>query len=131
MPNNLKVSLDTSTSPPRLDVDQHGNANHVSRSSSVQTITWQLSGNAATGSFNAQDDPAPGFAWIEVPPASIFGPPTPGDNGKKITMTDLNNSAGTSGDWIYRLSATIGGQVYQSDAISVGGTTTNPSIKNN
>lgn len=129
--NNLKVSLDTSTSPPRLDVDQHGNPNHVSRSSSAQTITWQLTGNAATGSFNAQDAPQPGFAWMEVPPAGIFGPPTPGGNGKKITMNDLNNSAGTTGEWIYRLSATIDGQVYQSDAISIGGTTTNPSIKNN
>lgn len=129
--NNLKVSLDTCTSPLRLDVDQHGNANHVSRSSSMQTITWQLTGNAATGSFNAQDAAQPGFAWIEAPPAGIFGPPVPGENGKTITMNDLNNSAGTTGEWIYRLSATIGGQVYQSEAISIGGTTTNPSIKNN
>jgi hypothetical protein len=129
--NNLKVSLDTRTSPLRLDVDQHGNANHVSRSSSMQTIAWQLTGNAATGSFNAQDAPQPGFAWIEAPPAGIFGPPAPGENGKTITMNDLNNSAGTTGEWIYRLSATIDGQVYQSEAISIGATTTNPSIKNN
>ena len=41
MPNNLHVTLDTSTTPPCLDIDQSNDANHVSRSPNAQTITWQ------------------------------------------------------------------------------------------
>jgi len=131
MPNNLDVTLDNNTSPPGLDIDQKNNANHVSRSPSAQTITWQLIGNAASGSFNTQTDQKPGFAWVGTPPpAGIFGDPVRSQNGNEITMSDLNNSASTSGQWIYQLSATIGGQVYQSGATSITATTTNPMIKN-
>lgn len=131
MPNLLKVTLDNSTSPPSLDIDQKDNANHVSRGPSAQTITWQLSGNAASGSFNAQDAAEPGFAWVDpAPPAGIFGSPTLSSNGNEITMSDLNNSASTTGTWIYQLSATIGGTVYQSKKTSITGQTTNPTIKN-
>lgn len=128
---NLKVTLDESTTPPYLDIDEKNNANHVSRSPNAQTITWQLSGNAASGSFNAQGIPQPGFTWVNPPPAGIFGPPTLSQNGNEITMTDLNNSASTAGNWIYQLSATIGGVVYQSNKTSIKGTTTDPTIKNN
>lgn len=139
MPNLLKVTLDTSTNPWCLDIDQSGNANHVSRSPNAQTITWQLTGNAASGSFNAQNATPPGFAWVipspppppPYPPAGIFGDPVTSPNGKEITMTDLNNSASTAGEWIYQLSATINNVVYQSKKTSITGQTTNPSIKNN
>ena len=132
MPNLLKVALDNSTSPPSLDIDQKDNANHVSRGPNAQTITWQLNGNAASGSFNAQNAAKPGFAWVEpAPPAGIFGSPTLSSNGNEITMSDLNNSASTAGDWVYQLSATIGGVVYQSNKTSLTETNTNPSIKNN
>lgn len=132
MPNLLKVTLDNSTSPPSLDIDQKDNANHVSRGTNAQTITWQLNGNAASGSFNAQNAAKPGFAWVDpAPPAGIFGSPTLSSNGNEITMSDLNNSASTAGDWVYQLSATIGGVVYQSNKTSLTETNTNPSIKNN
>jgi hypothetical protein len=132
MPNLLKVTLDNSTSPPSLDIDQKDNANHVSRGPNAQTITWQLNGNAASGSFNAQNAAKPGFAWVDpAPPAGIFGSPTLSSNGNEITMSDLNNSASTAGDWVYQLGATIGGVVYQSNKTSLTETNTNPSIKNN
>jgi hypothetical protein len=47
-----------------------------------------------------------------------------------MTMSDLNNSASTTGDWIYQLSATIGGVIYQSNKTSITGQNTNPTIKN-
>lgn len=129
---NLKVTLYTKENPQYLDVDQKDNANHVNQSPSAQTITWQLSGDAASGSFNAQTDSKPGFAWIApTPPAGIFGLPTLSQNGNEITMTDLNNSASTAGDWIYQLSATIGGVVYQSNKTSLTQQITDPTIKNN
>ncbi|WP_234411292.1 hypothetical protein [Rhodanobacter thiooxydans] len=146
MPNNLQVALDKSTTPWCLDIDQQNNANHVARSPNAQTITWQLTGDAAAGSFNAQSNTEPGFAWVgTAPPDGIFG--TPSVSGNQITMSDLNNSASTTGTWTYQLSATIGGVVYQSNKTSLTQTTTNqssptttnrmslaitdPSIKNN
>lgn len=132
MPNDLHVTLDKSTTPWSLDIDQKDNANHVSRSPSVQTITWQLTGNAASGSFDAQSDAEPGFAWVDPPPPDgIFGPPVLQANGNQLTMSDLNNSAGTTGEWIYQLSATVDHVVYQSNKTSLTQTNTNPSIKNN
>jgi len=132
MPNNLHVTLDTSTTPPCLDIDQSNGANHVNRSPNAQTITWQLTGNAASGSFNAQNAAKPGFAWVNpAPPAGIFGPPTLSQNGNEITMTDLNNSASTAGEWIYQLSATIDCVVYQSNKTSLTQQITDPTIKNN
>lgn len=133
MPNTLKVTLDKSTNPWCLDIDQKDNANHVSRGPDTQTITWKLEGQAASGSFNSQGGSQPGFAWISnpAPPAGIFGDPVLCSNNNEMTMSDLNNSAATAGDWIYQLSATIGGVVYQSITASITAQTTNPTIKNN
>lgn len=130
MPNNLHVTLDKSTTPWRLDIDQKDHANQVDRDPQKQTITWQLSGEAASGSFDAQTDPQPGFAWLEPPPDGIFGNPGPGSNPNQITMSDFNHDASTAGTWTYQLAATIDGVVYQSGATSITGTTTNPWIKN-
>ncbi|HEY8682678.1 MAG TPA: hypothetical protein VIM06_05860, partial [Rhodanobacter sp.] len=70
----LQVTLDVTKSPPCLDVGQQNNANHISSSPNVQTIKWQLIGDAAQGSFNSQTGSPPGFAWIgTAPKASIFG----------------------------------------------------------
>lgn len=135
MPNNLQVTLDKSTSPWRLDIDQHGNANHVARSLTTQTITWELTGDAASGAFDSQSDAQPGFAWLNpAPPAGIFGDPALGSNNNnndnKMTISDLNNKESTTGTWTYQLSATIGGTTYQSAATTLTSTTTNPTIKN-
>ena len=132
MPYNLSVTLDTTANA--LDVDQRNNANEVSRDPNTQTITWQLDGNAASGSFNAMTDPHPGFAWVGTAPnAGIFGTPTVVAGGKQITLSDLNDSTSTTGTWIYRLYATIGGQQYSTLATvrRRPATTTDPCIKNN
>jgi hypothetical protein len=124
MPNNLHVTLDESKTPWVVDVDQQGNANHVSRNPNAQTITWQLTGNAASGSIVS-------FAWIgTAPPSTIFGPPTISGNGNQLSITDLNNSASTTGSWTYQLTIRVGGTDYSTIATLPTATTTNPWIKN-
>lgn len=126
MPNNLSVTLDKSTTPWSVDVDQHGNPNWVSRNSNSQTITWELQGDAATGSFVC-------FQWISNPPpnATIFGSFTVGQNGKQATMSDLNDSDSTAGTWIYQLTIDVGGNNYSTiAALGPRAVNTNPSIKN-
>ena len=130
MPNNLSVTLNQAQSPWSVDVDQHGNDNEVSQGPNAQTITWQLSGNAASGSFVSLSDPNPGFAWISPPPNGVFGTPTLSGNGNKLTMTDLNTGSGTSGTWAYVLRVNVGGTVYSTRTMSITGTDTNPWIKN-
>ncbi len=131
MPNNLQVTLDQSTTPWCVDIDQSGNANHVSQSPNAQTITWQLTGNAASGSFVALTDPDPGFAWVgTAPPSGIFGSATLSANGNQLTISDLNNSASTQGTWTYILRVNVGGVVYQSKTTSLAATTSNPTIVN-
>jgi hypothetical protein len=130
MPNNLNVTLDTNTSPPAVDVDQHGKGNEVSQSPNAQTIVWQLTGNAASGSFVALDDPNPGFQWISAPPAGVFSSPSRSPNGNQLTITDTNNSANTAGSWTYVLRVNVGGTVYSTKTISLTATTTNPVIIN-
>lgn len=125
MPNNLHVTLDESKTPWVVDVDQQGNANHVSRGSNTQTITWQLTGNAASGSIIS-------FAWLDTPPPNtIFGTPAISGNGNQLTVTDLNNSASTTGIWTYQLTINVGGSDYSTISNLPTATTTNPSIKNN
>ncbi len=130
MPNNLNVTLNKATNPWTVDIDQQGNPNHVSQSPNAQTITWQLTGNAATGSFVSMTDPNPGFSWVSAPPSGIFGTPTPSNNGNQLTMTDLNNSASTVGTWTYILRVNVGGTVYTSLTTSITATNTNPTIVN-
>jgi hypothetical protein len=130
MPNNLNVTLDTNTSPPAVDVDQHGKGNEVSQSPNAQTIVWQLTGNAASGSFVALDDPNPGFQWISAPPAGVFSSLSRSPNGNQLTITDTNNSANTAGSWTYVLRVNVGGTVYSTKTISLKATTTNPVIIN-
>ena len=132
MANDLAVKLDESANPWLVDIDQKNNANQVARSDQTQTITWQLNGNAASGSIvdcHWVNDP-PG---INPPPAGIFGSFDIAQNQKSMTLTDLNNSASTTGNWIYQMSVQLveNGPIYQSGYVSIGGTPTNPSIKNN
>ncbi len=124
MANDLKVTLNENTNPWLVDIDQKDNANQVARSALAQTITWQLNGNAANGTIV-------NFVWINSPPAGVFGDPSYGVNGKSMTMSDLNNSAATAGQWIYKLEIQVNGNTYWSGATAITGTATNPSIKNN
>jgi hypothetical protein len=118
----LRVTLDKSTQPWTVDIDQHDNANHIGRSAQPQTIVWELEGDAANGQLQP-------FAWVDTPPDGIFGPAQMAPNGKSMQMTDLNKDAATSGDWVYRLSVELDGQTYST--LDTTGTNTNPSIKNN
>lgn len=131
MPNNLNVTLDTSKTPWRVDISNQGNSNEVSRSPNSQTITWQLTGNAASGNFVAMSDPNPGFAWVGVlPPAGVFGTPTVSNNGNQLTLSDLNNSASTAGTYIYMLRVNVGGTVYCSESTELTAVTKDPTIIN-
>lgn len=128
---NLKVTLDTSKSPPALDVDESNGANQVSQNPSTQTIVWRLTGNAATGSFAALGGSSPGFAWIgTAPEPSIFGAPAPGNNGNQISVSDLNNGTSSAGTFYYQLRATINGATYTTVNSLLTGTTNNPAIIN-
>ena len=132
MANDLSVTLDQSTTPWTVKIDQKNQVNEVSRSPNAQTITWQLTGNAASGSFGAINDPThPGFAWLDpVPPNGVFGAPELKSNGNQLTISDLNNSASTSGHWVYQLWINVGGTFYKSIPISLTLTTTSPIIIN-
>lgn len=132
MPTTLQVTLKTSTTPWTVNIDQSGNANHVPRGTSAQTLAWQLAGNAATGSFVAMDDPNPGFAWIGTqPPAGVFGTPSISPNGNQLSISDNNTSPASAGEWTYVMRVNVGGTVYSTIATLPQGTNTDPSIKNN
>lgn len=122
----LTVSLNTKNNQTYLAVS--GSGNQIDHGQSV-TIRWQLSGNAATGSFNSQSATNPGFQWLENPPAGVFGTPTP--NGNQLTITDDNNKTDSAGTWGYKLWATVNGTQYNSD-IPPGPERTmgNPTIQN-
>jgi hypothetical protein len=126
MPNNLGVSLDETTTPWSVDIDESNKQNEVSRGPKSQVITWQLTGNAASGTIVS-------FQWLTVPPpsGSIFGPFTKSSNAKKATVSDLNNSAATTGSWTYQLTINVDGTNYSTIASLKIGTNTNPNIKNN
>jgi hypothetical protein len=115
-----------------LDVDQSGNANHVPKNASQQTITWKLIGNANGGTFNALNAPNPGFSWKGTePPLGIFGAAVPDAHGN-MTMTDNNTPASPSGTWVYQLWATINGQQYTTLAtLGIKQVTRDPTIVNN
>lgn len=131
MATTLKVSLDTSTDPWSLSVDQKDKANHVPRGSLSQIITWQLTGNAINGSFVALTEKEPGFEWTGNPPTSgIFSGAAIGKDGN-LTINDLNDAARTVGEWFYILRVNVGGTIYSTITTLLHGTTKNPSIKNN
>jgi hypothetical protein len=123
-----QVKLDTAKNA--LDVEDNGAPIPVPRGNSATMLVWQLSGNAAQGSFNPLDAPNPGFKWVGTqPPANIFGPPSRSSNGNEITVSDGNTGAST-GTWHYQLYATINGVQYSTTVLSTSATTNNPAIKN-
>ena len=130
MPNNLNVTLDKTQTPWAVDVDQHGKGNEVSQGPNAQTVTWQLTGNAASGSFVPLTSTPPGFEWISAPPAGVFSNLSLSNNGNQLTVSDTNNSANTAGSWTYRLLVNVGGTVYSTETLSLAATTTNPAIIN-
>ncbi|MEO6968958.1 MAG: hypothetical protein ABI132_10985 [Rhodanobacteraceae bacterium] len=131
MPNTLYVTLDQTTNPWSVDVNQNNNANDVAQNALAQTLTWQLTGNAASGTFNSLTDPVnPGFGWTSTPAprAGIFHTPTL--SGNTLTISDLNNSSSTTGTWTYKLCINVGGNLYHTINTSITAKSTNPTIKN-
>lgn len=51
-------------------------------------------------------------------------------NGNQIQISDDNTTDGSSGTWVYQLSATIDGVSYTTQTTGLGGTFTNPTIQN-
>ncbi len=132
MPITLKVTLKTVNGVKCLDVDDANNANHVPQSPQIQSIVWQLEGDAASGSFCALNGTPPGFAWLPTAPSStIFGSPSLSNNGNTMTISDLNNSTSTQGAWKYKICASVGGTTYCTTATTPMATSNNPTIKNN
>lgn len=131
MANNMNVTLDESTHPWSLKVDQDGH-NQVEQNPNPQDINWQLTGsNLANASFLPQGGAEPGFEWkTPVPGAGIFSDPALKSNNQKMTVTDSNPNASTAGTWYYILRATVGATVYRTMAASIAATTTDPCIKN-
>lgn len=134
MPN---VTLNVTLKDENLDVDQSGNGNQMGHGQ-VTTISWQLTGNAASGTFNALDAGNKGFAWLPSPapqpPTGVFTGLQLLPNGK-IQITDNNNDPGgvnSAGSWAYQLWATIGGTQYSTiaDIVNPTGVVTNPTIQN-
>lgn len=95
-------------------MQDNGGPNSVNKSPTAQTISWNLTGTMAQGSFNAiSNDPATsGFSWIDTPPAGTFGTPVRGSNGNSIDISDHHADSTTNGTWKYQLRATLNGQCY-------------------
>lgn len=131
MPNViLRVTLNETLGA--LDVDQSGNGNQIDHGQNP-TIKWQLTGNAAQGSFNSMTAANPGFTWKQSPPNGVFGAPDP--EGREMSMSDNNtdpNGVNSTGTWIYQIWATINNQQYSTIAAipDPRGVSTNPTIQN-
>jgi hypothetical protein len=102
MANSLEVTLDMSTKPPTVRVDN----TVVVRSKMPRFISWHLVGNAAKGRFA-------GFRWFpRVPRPGIFGPFTHIPGSKWAILPDLHTGARTEGEWVYRLAVQVGRKKY-------------------
>ena len=131
MTNNINVALDTSSGSNRLDVVDNGGQNQVSQSPNPTTISWNLTGALAQGSFVAMDAVPPGFSWVGVnPPAGLFGTPCVGANGNSLSITDNHVDSSTNGEWVYILRVNYNGNVITTTSTLLTGTTTNPAIIN-
>jgi hypothetical protein len=126
MANPLKVTLDKTTTPWRVDIDENNGANHFPQSANPQTISWQLTGNAATGTFVDFH-----FLPNQTPdPGSIFGPPNYGANNKSLSVTDNHTSSSSNGTWIYYLEINVDGNPYSTTSSTPMAVINNPTIKN-
>lgn len=127
------ITLNVTLKNGSLDVDQVGNGNQIGHGED-DTISWKLTGTAASGQFNAMDDSHPGFSWIQTPPSGVFGTATVQANGNQIQISDNNtdpNGVNSSGTWIYQLYATVGEKEYSTTyTLSPRGVINNPTIQN-
>ena len=130
--NTINVEL-TSSTPQNLDVKDHGGKNQVSAASQATTITWNLTGNLAQGSFVPMNDPSGdyGFEWITQPAPAWAGTPTIGAGGNSLSVVDNHLDSTTDGEATYMLRASLDGTVYSTTAtLSPTGTVNDPVIIN-
>lgn len=101
----------------------NGHPVEIPRGKNPQTIQWQLTGNAATGTFLDPDGSPRGFEWAdgETPHTpsgqDIFTDLSLSSNAKMLSIDDDNESQGDQGEWGYRLRARIDGQIAESDVM--------------
>jgi len=135
MANTMQVSLDTSKTPYRLSVADHGGENQVNANGNgPTTITWNLTGQLTQGNFVPMTDANPGFSWVENPNENqaIFDAAVIGANGNSLSIVDHHLNSNTNGTWIYMLRVNYNGTVYATTNIIVGpgATINNPVIVN-
>lgn len=128
--NNINVSLVNG----QLNVDDHGGIG-VNANAEATIITWHLTGVLTQGNFQPVPPPPdvanPGFAWVQAPPTGYFDPPSVGNNGNSLSITDHHHGSGTDGTWTYQLRVLYQGTIYCTTT-SAGTTSTvnNPIIIN-
>lgn len=126
----LRVSLDKTYTPWAVDVDETGEPNRINPANIRRLIRWELVGNAATGKFHPQQEPEPGFRWLQPTPDGVFGEPMPSGDFKQVSISDLNNSQQSKGTFIYQLWIEVDGVSYSTIAELGMRAATNPAIIN-
>ncbi|TAN05775.1 MAG: hypothetical protein EPN38_10480 [Rhodanobacteraceae bacterium] len=131
-PITVHVTVDKSTSPWSLKVDgkRLDHQTSVPQNALPQTILWdlQLTGGD-TGSF---DSPASsGFSWIDGPSNTDIFKDLTEPSSTQIQISDWNTSASTTGDWSYKLCATVNDTPCETNPPSAGSDPGDPTIKNN
>lgn len=120
--STISVTLDQSTSAWTLQVSTQ----EVQVTTYPTTITWELSGNASSGTWPT-DAEHPAFKWLGTsPPPGTFT--NPNINGVNLSATDNGGSSGTS--WSYQLCILMGGKYYYSPSTTIRQNPTAPKIKN-
>ncbi len=127
--NNINVSLVNG----QLDIEDHGGIN-VSANADATIITWHLAGVLTQGNFQPVTPPGvanPGFSWKLAPPDGSFSPPSVGNNGNTLTITDNHHGSGTDGQWVYNLCVLYQNTLYcTSTRLGPGATFKDPVIIN-
>lgn len=126
----LRVSLDKTYTPWAVDVNETGKGNRIGRSNVKRQIRWELVGNAEQGAFHPQGGTQPGFSWMQPVPDNVFGEPTPSEDFKQLSITDLNNDLASSGTFVYQLWIEVDGVSYSSVTELGIRAATNPAIIN-
>jgi len=128
MANNMNVSLALQGGNNVLDVDDNGGQNIVGKGVGSATISWNLTGPIAQGSFLDPNGTPKGFEFVgNQPPPGTFGAPYRGSNGKSMNILDNNSVAG---EWIYILRVNYNGNIVGTQKTLATGTIDNPVIIN-
>jgi hypothetical protein len=111
--NIIGVKILSATDKTLQTVDGDGQ-NVVHRHQDGQPITWQLVDDAAGGEFTSLATDPPPIEWIPpLAPANTFKDHKLTHGKKTMKVDDTNDKASTAGSWMYRLSARINGDLYQ------------------